>query len=106
MNTLLLSRRFSADNLSSPLTNEVTLSALNKITVTSTNTNKLVLTLSLPTGLLNGSFLNPDTKKTSPIKGVVLQKQNTGGGFFLGTNQSGAVSLGRPEDLPLFKAPE
>jgi hypothetical protein len=80
-------------NLSSPLLSEVALSTLNKISVTSSNTNQLTLTITLASGLLNGSFLNPDTRKPSPIKGVVLQKQNGGAGFFLGTNQSGRVSL-------------
>jgi hypothetical protein len=80
----------------------VTLNALNKITVTSTNTNKLALTLTVTTGQLNGSFINPDTKKPSLIKGVLLQKQNAAGGFLLGTNQSGAVYFGRQENFPLF----
>src|SRR5262249_23504305 len=92
-------------NLSVPLTNGVFLSAMNKITVTSTNTNKLVLTLALPTGQLNGSFLNPDTKKPSPIKGLVLKKQQAGGVFSLATNQSGAIFFGLPENSPLFPSP-
>jgi hypothetical protein len=94
--------RLGEGNLQTPLTNEVVLTALNKIRVTSTNTNKLALTLTVATGQFNGSFVNPDTKRVSLIKGVLLQKQNVGGGFFLGTNQSGTVYLGNPEDFPLF----
>jgi hypothetical protein len=89
-------------NLNSDLTNEVLLSAMNKISVTSTNTNKLALTLTLPTGQFNGSFFNPGSKKSSLIKGVILQKQEAGGGFFLATNQSGSAYLGLPENFPLF----
>ena len=89
-------------NLSGPATNDVFLSSLNKITVTSTNTNKLAITITASSGLLSGSLVNPQTLKKSTIKGVVLQKQDLGGGGFLGTNQGGRVSLGRPQDLPVF----
>jgi hypothetical protein len=41
--------------------------------------------------LFTGSFVNPESAKTVPINGVVLQKQNTGAGFFLSTNLSGQV---------------
>jgi hypothetical protein len=78
-------------NLPAPLTNDVVLSPLNKITVTSTNTNKLTLTVTAATGQFSGSFVNPGTRKPSLIKGVLLQKHEMGGGFFLGTNQSGRV---------------
>jgi len=89
-------------NLASRATNDVLLSLFNKLTFTSTNANKLRLTLSLPTGLLAGKFINPQTLRPSPIKGALLPKQNAGGGFFLGTNQSGALYLGTAEDFPLF----
>jgi hypothetical protein len=61
-----------------------------------------VLTLGVPAGTFVGSFLNPDTHRPSPIKGVLLQKQNAGGGFFLGTNQSGAAYFGASGGFPLF----
>jgi hypothetical protein len=88
--------------LTGPATNEVFLSTLNKITVTSTNTTKLALAVTSSSGLLSGSFVHPQTLKKSTIKGVVLQKQDLGGGFFLGTNQSGNVFFGRPDNLPVF----
>ena len=83
-------------NLSSPVTNDVFLSTLNKITVTSSNTSKLALAANSSSRLLSGSFVHPQTLKKSTIKGVALQKQNLGGGFFLGTNQSGSVFFGIP----------
>ena len=89
-------------NLTGPTTNEVFLGPLNKISVTSTNTSKLALAVTSASGHLSGSFVHPQTLKKSTIKGVVLQKQDLGGGFFLGTNQSGSVVLGRPEDVPVF----
>jgi len=92
-----------AGNLANPATNDVFLSSLNKITVTSTNTNKLALVLTSSSGLLKGSHVNPQTLRKSTIKGVVLQKQNLGGGFFLGTNQSGRAFFGLPGDSPVFE---
>jgi Immunoglobulin domain/Divergent InlB B-repeat domain/Bacterial Ig domain len=83
-------------NLVSPMTNDVVLTPLNKVIFVSTNTQKLALTLSTSSGLISGSFINPQTLKKSSIKGVILQKQNAGAGFFLGTNQSGSVFLGLP----------
>lgn len=89
-------------NLTGPMTNAASLSSLNKISVTSPNTSKLVLTVKSASGVLSGTFVHPQTSKKSTIKGVVLQKQNLGGGFFLGTDQSGSVFLGQPEDAPVF----
>jgi len=89
-------------NLAAPTTNDVTLDTFNRITVTSTNANKLALKLSVSSGLMSGSFVNPQTLKRSVIKGVVLQRQNLGGGHFLDTNQSGSVFFGLVDDLPLF----
>ena len=82
----------SGGDLSAPITSEMTLGANNVVTVT--GSNQLSITISLPNGLLHGSFVHPDTQKKTPLKGVVLQEQNNARGFFLnGTNQSGAVIL-------------
>ncbi len=82
---------FEQGNLSVPMTNAIALSSANKFIITSTNTSKLVLSLTTASGLLSGSFVHPDTLKKSAIKGVILQKQAIGGGFLMGTNQSGSV---------------
>ncbi len=74
-------------NLSAPITNQAL------IGTGITGTNRLTVSISRTTGLLTGSFLHPDTRKPTQIKGVVLQQQNNARGFFLGTNQSGAVLL-------------
>ncbi len=78
-------------NLSQSVTNQITLSGNNKIT--NQSSNKLTLTISSGTGRFNGSVVVPDTRKTIQFNGAVLQKQNRGAGFFLGTNQSGRVIL-------------
>jgi hypothetical protein len=89
-------------NLGAPLTNDVILSPLNRVTVLPTNVHRLVLTPSVPAGTFSGTFHNPATGRISPIKGALLQKQNAGSGFLLGTNQSGRVFFGLPEDYWLI----
>jgi hypothetical protein len=74
-------------------TNQISLGADSKVTNLSTS-NALTLTVTTTTGLFKGSVVNPITGKAVAINGVVLQQQNFGGGFFLGTNQSGRVYFG------------
>lgn len=81
-------------NLSATVTSDISLSSANKFSVPLPNTDKFALTLSPTSGLLGGSFMHPNTAKKSALKGVILQKQQIGGGYFLGTDQSGKVSLG------------
>jgi hypothetical protein len=77
-------------NLAQSFTNQFVLGDNNKVT----STNKMSLTILSSSGLFTGSVVNPETKKMIPIHGAVLQKQNIGAGYFLGTNESGAVFLG------------
>ncbi len=86
-------------NLLLPITNQITLSANNTITLTAApeNTNKLALVITTKTGLISGSFQNPTNAKQSiKVKGVLLQNQTNAAGYFLGPNQSGALLLEHP----------
>jgi hypothetical protein len=86
-------------NLPFSITNQITLSANDTITVphTAENTNKLALTINKTTGAISGSFANPSNpKKTITVKGVLLQNQTNAVGYFLGTNYSGAFLLENP----------
>jgi hypothetical protein len=56
----------------------------------STNVN---LTIKSSSGLFSGWFDHPDTGRRVTISGVVLTDANSARGFFLGTNESGAVLL-------------
>jgi hypothetical protein len=78
-------------NLTGSFTNEITLDSASK--VTSTNATMKVA-ISTSTGSFKGTVADPATGKSIPFAGVVLQQQNSGGGFFLGTNQTGRVFLG------------
>jgi hypothetical protein len=80
-------------NLSQSITNLLSIGPNNK--VNDVSAHKLHLTLTPSSGLLKGSLVNPEnSKETISFSGVVLQDQNAGYGFFLGTNLSGRVFLG------------
>jgi hypothetical protein len=83
----------SGGNLDEPLTNSVTLSPDNIITVNPPATNQLKLTVDTLSGRFTGSFLHPQTQTVRSIKAIVLQQQNMVRGFLLGTNQCGRVEL-------------
>jgi hypothetical protein len=80
-----------AGDLVSFASNSVTLNPNNKVTLCVTNGFKLTITAR--TGLFSGSFVNPVTSKPTTFKGALLQKQNDGAGFFLGTDQTGFVTV-------------
>lgn len=58
-----------------------------------TGANKLVLTFTPSTGLFKGTAVDPATARPIAFTGVVLQKQGLGFGHFLGTGQTGSVSV-------------
>lgn len=83
----------TSGNLSSAITRSVSISTANVLAITPTN-QTVKLTLTPKTGLLSGNFKHPDNANTTTtIKGVVLQEQELGGGFFVGTNQGGLMFL-------------
>jgi hypothetical protein len=82
------------------ITNDVVISDDDKITpANSSDTNKLMLTITKSTGVISGSFVNPsDSKQTIKINGVILllPGQTNAQGYFLGTNRSGDFTLDPP----------
>ena len=84
---------FTNGNLTLDFTNHVMLDAKGK--VFNQGANKLSLSISKSSGTFSGSVTPPGGGKAVSFKGALLQKQNHGSGFFLGTNQSGRVSLQR-----------
>jgi hypothetical protein len=76
-------------NLTDSITNGLSISPNNAIS----GTNNLKLSFTTTTGLFQGSVINPATGKPIAVKGALLQKQNIGYGYFLGTNQTGGVTL-------------
>jgi hypothetical protein len=65
----------------------------NKLVLELPNTNKVVLTVTPSSGLWSGSFMHPDRRLTTVVRGALLQGPGWGAGWFLGTNQSGRVLI-------------
>jgi hypothetical protein len=80
----------SNGNLSNAFVEGIALDSASK--VTSTNAT-VKMTITTSSGLFKGSVADPVSGKTISYNGVVLQKQNTAGGFFLGTTESGRVTI-------------
>ena len=78
-------------DLVSPFTNKVQIAAGSK--VVNLNTNKLSLTFTKSSGLFSGSVTPPGSTRAILFKGVVLQNDNSGAGYFLGTNSMGSILL-------------
>jgi hypothetical protein len=82
---------FSFGNLIQPFTNDVRLSANGR--VTNLSSNRLTLGVTPTTGMFTGTATDPNTGRLAIFSGALLQKQNAGVGYFLGTNQSGRVTF-------------
>lgn len=80
-------------NLAASVTNYVALSAKNAITVVKPVVAKLTLKLTPATGLITGSFTHDVTKKSTPVKAVILQPENSAYGYFIGVDDSGVFQL-------------
>ena len=83
--------QFLGGSLAAPFANSVLLTTNNH--VVNLSSNKLTMTISLPTGLFSGRAVDPNSSKAIPFKGALLQKQNAGWGQFIGTNQTGRVTF-------------
>jgi hypothetical protein len=82
---------FEGGNLSESFTNEVTLTETNA--VLNDGVNGLKLIINLTNGTFSGNVQALGARKRTTFKGALLQDQAQGAGFFLGTNQSGRVSV-------------
>jgi hypothetical protein len=78
-------------NLSQPITNLFLLT--NNTIRAMAITNGWTMKLSLTKGTFTGGFNHPAMGTNAPFAGALLQEQNFGGGYFLGTNQSGSLLL-------------
>lgn len=84
---------FTNGNLVADFANDVTLDPKGK--VTNQDANNLSFSINSGNGLVSGSVTPPAGGKPVAFKGAILQKGTNAAGFFLGTNASGSVRLGR-----------
>jgi hypothetical protein len=80
----------SNGNLSNSFIEGLALDSNSKVTSTNA-TVKMAITTA--TGLFKGSVKDPFSGRIVPFNGVVLQQQNSGGGFFIGFDQTGRVAI-------------
>jgi hypothetical protein len=81
----------SGGNLSQVWNNDFVLEENNR--VSNTSTNRMTVTISVASGLFQGTFLDPNLNRTVSFSGALLQKSTSGAGFFLGTDQAGRVQI-------------
>lgn len=82
----------SGGNLTNEIRTGVQISN-NMVKVRSGVLSNLSLTISTVNGAISGTFTDPQTRKVNKLTGVAVQGSNLGGGWFLGTNQSGSILL-------------
>ena len=80
-------------NLQSNLVKSVVIAATGSVTVSPADVDQLTLKINPTTGQFSGGFLNPAVGKTTKLSGMLLQPDNSGAGFFQGSNQTGFVVL-------------
>jgi hypothetical protein len=85
---------FDGGSLAQPLSDTFTLDAHNRVSFTAPNSNRFTLALTPSSGRFFGSFTDPSTRRGGPYEGVVLQKQNIGGGFSSSNRTTGRVFFG------------
>ena len=82
---------FTSGGLADGITNTFTLAPGNK--VINVDRTKFSLSFSASRGSFRGTVSEPGNPKRLPFKGVVLQNQNIGLGYFLRANESGQVLI-------------
>ena len=88
---------FDNGDLSPGFSQSFELDTRNHFALRAPNAAKVNLNLNPASGVLNGTFVNPTTHRPTEFRGVVLQKQNYGGGFFPGSGISGSVFVGETD---------
>jgi hypothetical protein len=93
---ILRTTNYTVDLFGGNLSNTIAIKAKingNDVVTPAANTNALSLTLTPTNGTFSGSFINPATRMTNALQGILLPESNTGYGYFLGTNETGGVII-------------
>jgi hypothetical protein len=84
---------FTGGNLPSGFSDQITIGANNR--VTNGSTNRLTMAFAPATGLFTGNVTPPGMTRGFGFSGAVLQKQSTGYGYLVGTNETSGVAIGQ-----------
>jgi len=90
LNASTLNLVLQGGGLNEPITTQI---GLGGGRVTDLGGSKLVMSFSPSTGTFTGRLLDAQSFAPITFRGAVLQKQNSGSGFFLSTSQTGEVLL-------------
>jgi hypothetical protein len=82
---------FSGGDLTNSIVNSISLDPLSRVINPGLNAN---LSFSVTNGVLRGNVTDPNSFQLFPVRGVVLQNENSAAGYFLGPTQSGEVRIG------------
>jgi hypothetical protein len=80
-------------NLVTNLVKHVTISSTGAATVSDPGPDNLTLKVAGSSGKFLGTFVHPVSGKSTKFSGLIIQKQQMGGGHFPGTNQTGFVTI-------------
>ncbi len=90
---------FSGGDLTRSVTNTFTLTVNNAIAIDPGQSDNVLLSIDPNTGIITGSFIDRTTGTKVPVKGVLLQKQNSARGYFLSApNHVSGSFLIQPND--------
>jgi hypothetical protein len=84
---------FKGGNLSSAVTNTFTLNWDSSVTIDPSPANGLTFSFDISNGTFSGSFIDTGHSVTNDFSGVILQTGTEALGYFLGTSQSGSVTI-------------
>jgi hypothetical protein len=85
----------SQGDLAGPINETGNLESNGSVVWNSPGAENLVLTIKA-SGMVTGTFIDPNTGKKVTVLGVWLGNQQAGGGFFVSGNSAGALTLGIP----------
>ncbi len=80
-------------DLTAPLTKLFTLGAKSKIDLAPSGSDKFILQIAPATGSFNGTFFDAGTRKTRKFRGLFIQSEPLGAGYFLGDDASGSITI-------------
>lgn len=81
-------------NLPSNIVKSVIIGASGNVAISPTGSDKLTLKIKPTTGQISGSFVSPNVgKKALKVNGLLVQTNNFGAGLFLGSNETGFVTI-------------
>jgi hypothetical protein len=76
-----------------PVSQAATLNLDNSVVISAPELDHLSLRVNAATGRFSGQFIHPQTGAATRIRGVILQKQQAGFGFFAGSSGGGYATF-------------